>query len=100
MRCLNPFNNQKALDKHEEYCSNHEAVKIIMPEKGTMLKFKNYHRGEKVPFVIYADFEYCINRYTLAIQIPKIVILNNTKNTSQSAFIIILNPSIVKYIYR
>ena len=60
MRCLNPFNNQKALDKHEEYCSNHEAVKIIMPEKGTMLKFKNYHRGEKVPFVIYADFESCI----------------------------------------
>ena len=59
-RCLNPFSTQKALDKHEEYCSNHEAVKINMPEKGTMLKFKNYHRGEKVPFVIYADFESCI----------------------------------------
>ena len=59
-RCLNPFNTQKALDKHEEYCSNHEAVKINMPEKGTMLKFKNYHRGEKVPFIIYADFESCI----------------------------------------
>ena len=59
-RCLNPFNSQKALDKHEEYCSNHEAVKINMPEKGTMLKFKNYHREEKVPFVIYADFESCI----------------------------------------
>ena len=60
LRCLNPFNTQKALDKHEEYCSNHEAVKINMPEKGTMLKFKNYHRGEKVPFIIYADFESCI----------------------------------------
>ena len=60
MRCLDPFNNQKALDKHEEYCSNHEAVKIIMPKKGTMLRFKNYHRGEKVPFIIYADFESCI----------------------------------------
>ena len=59
-RCLNPFNTQKALDKHEEYCSNHVAVKINMPEKGTMLKFKNYHKGEKVPFVIYADFESCI----------------------------------------
>ena len=59
-RCLNPFNTQKALDKHEEYCSNHKAVKINMPEKGTMLKFKNYHRGEKVPFIIYADFESCI----------------------------------------
>ena len=59
-RCLNPFSSQKALDKHEEYCGNHEAVKINMPEKGTMLKFKNYHRGEKVPFIIYADFESCI----------------------------------------
>ena len=28
-----------------------------MPEEGTMLKFKNYHRSEKVPFVVYADFE-------------------------------------------
>ena len=59
-RCLNPFNTQKALDKHEEYCSNREAVKINMPKKGTMLKFKNYHKGEKVPFIIYANFESCI----------------------------------------
>ena len=28
-----------------------------MPEKGTMLKFKNYRRSEKVPFIVYADFE-------------------------------------------
>ena len=59
-RCLNPFSSQKALDTHEEYCGKYEAVKINMPEKGTMLKFKNYHRGERVPFVIYADFESCI----------------------------------------
>ena len=60
LRCLNSFWTHKSLNKHLEYCSNHEAVKINMPEKGTMLKFKNYHRGEKVPFVIYADFECCI----------------------------------------
>ena len=63
-RCLNPFSTQNALDKHEEYCGNHEAVKINMPEKETMLKFKNYHRGEKFPFIIYADFESCINKIT------------------------------------
>ena len=28
-----------------------------MPEKGTILKFKNYHRSEKVPFIVFADFE-------------------------------------------
>ena len=57
LRCLNSFWTHKSLNKRLEYCGNHEAVKINMPEKGTILKFKNYHRGEKVPFVIYADFE-------------------------------------------
>ena len=44
-RCLNPFWCEKSLNKHLEYCSNHEAVKIEMPKKGTILKFKNYHRS-------------------------------------------------------
>ena len=56
-RCLNTFWYEKSLNKHLEYCGNYEAVKIDLPEKGTMLKFINYHRGEKVPFVVYADFE-------------------------------------------
>ena len=28
-----------------------------MPKEGTMLKFKNYDRKERVPFIVYADFE-------------------------------------------
>ena len=61
LRCLNPFNNQEALDKHKEYCSKYESVKIQLPKKETMVKFKNHHRSEKVPTVIYADFE-CLNK--------------------------------------
>ena len=57
LRCLNPFWCQKALDKHKEYCNEYEAVKIELPKKGTMLEFKNHHRSEKVPFIVYADFE-------------------------------------------
>ena len=45
------------MSKHKEYCDDYEAVKIELPKKGTMLKFKNYHRLEKVPFIVYADFE-------------------------------------------
>ena len=45
------------MNKHEEYCNEYEAVKIELQKKGTMLKFKNYHRSEKVPFNVYADFE-------------------------------------------
>ena len=56
-RCLNAFWCQESLNKDQEYCGNYEAVKIQMPKKETMLKFKNYHRSEKVPFVFYADFE-------------------------------------------
>ena len=60
LKCLNPFWCQEALDKHKEYCNKYEAVKIELPNKGTMLEFKNYHRSEKVPFLVYADFECCI----------------------------------------
>ena len=57
LRCLNAFWSHKSLNKHQEYCGKHEAVKMQMPEKGMILKFTNYHRGEKVPFIVYADFE-------------------------------------------
>ena len=56
-RCLNHFTTQEKLATHKEYCSAHEAVKIEMPEKGTTLKFKNYNRSMRVPFIVYADFE-------------------------------------------
>ena len=57
LRCLNPFWCEETLSRHQEYCGEYEAVKIEMPKKGTMLEFKNYHRSEKVPFIVYADFE-------------------------------------------
>ena len=60
LRCLNPFWCQESLNRHKEYCAEYEAVKIELPKKGTMLKFKNYHRSEKVPFIVFADFECCI----------------------------------------
>ena len=57
LRCLNPFWCQEALSKHQEYCGEHESVKIELPKEGTMLKFEKYYRGDKVPFIIYADIE-------------------------------------------
>ena len=61
-RCLNPFWTHKSLEKHWEYCRNHEAVKINMPEKGTILRFKHHERSEKLPFIIYADTEALIKK--------------------------------------
>ena len=54
-----PFQSEKSLNIHKEYCGKHESVKIVMPDEGTILKFKNYHRSEKVSFMAYVDFESC-----------------------------------------
>ena len=61
LRCLNPFWSHESLNKHHEYCGKYEAVKIELPEKGTMLKFKDHHKLEKVPFTVFADIE-CYNK--------------------------------------
>ena len=57
LNCFNSFNDEKALDKHKEYCYDNECVKITMPPPGTYLRFKNFPHSEKAPFTIYADFE-------------------------------------------
>ena len=57
LKCLNSFCSKEALIKHQKYCDYYEAVKIEMPKKGTILEFKNYHRSEKVPFIVHSDFE-------------------------------------------
>ena len=65
-RCLNSFRSEKSLEKHKEYCQNNEAVKIEMPmfkdDEGKFLGpeyifFKNHYKKQRVPFVVYADFE-------------------------------------------
>ena len=63
-RCYNSFPTEKSLEKHLEYCATNEEVKINMPKDDygnpLYIKFKNYNRKMRVPFVVYADFE-CIN---------------------------------------
>ena len=61
-RCLNAFGRQDLLDKHLELCGDNEAVRIKMPEEGTFVQFKNYHKMMDMPFVIYADFESIMKR--------------------------------------
>ena len=50
------------MKKHLEYCSNHDTVRIKFPkpkkgEEKAFLKFKNYKKKMRVPFVIHADLE-------------------------------------------
>ena len=55
--CCNSFQWEVSLQKHVEYCLKQKAVKVVMPNKGSTLSFKNHHRKMRVPFVVFADFE-------------------------------------------
>ena len=56
--CLHCFSSENLLKKHSPDCIELNGIqKIDMPAKGSKIYFKNYHRIQPVPFVIYADFE-------------------------------------------
>ena len=57
LRCLNHVPSKKALEQHEEYYDNYDAVKLTLPEKGVVEAFKNHKHLMRVPIVVYADFE-------------------------------------------
>ena len=56
--CLRGFRTPEALENHKKICLDHSFCKVIMPkEDKNILKFKNHHFKERMPFVIYCDFE-------------------------------------------
>ena len=57
--CLHAFSRENLLQEHTSQCmALNGAQKTSLPEEGeNILEFTNYHKGLKVPFVIYADFE-------------------------------------------
>lgn len=53
--CLQHFTTHKILEGHKKECGD---VMTILPEKNNnTLKFKNFYKKERVPFIVYADAE-------------------------------------------
>ena len=88
LNCLNPFWCQGALIKHQQYCGKKEAIKIEMPKLGTMMEFKDYYKSEKVPFIVYADFECFIKPIESCEPNPENSYTKNIRNTNRLAFAI------------
>lgn len=59
---LNYFSLQDQLNNYLEYCKKLNDYKISFP-KETKLYFKNYIHKETLLFIIYADFETCLEPY-------------------------------------
>ena len=57
--CLHAFSREELLEEHVPDCveiNGKQKTRLPKPENST-LEFTNHHKGLKVPFVIYADFE-------------------------------------------
>ena len=56
--CLHAFITEEILKRHIKDCFKiNGKQRIIMSKKGEFVKFKNFDRKIKSPFMIYADFE-------------------------------------------
>jgi len=63
--------SQEILHKHLEKCELHGAQRIKMPdEENKILRFKKIEAQERLPFVIYADFESILERKELVEKDP------------------------------
>jgi hypothetical protein len=56
-KCLHCYSSADRLAEHFPNCSLEEPSRTVLPKKGTLMKFNNYAKMLKIPYVIYADFE-------------------------------------------
>jgi len=58
IRCLHCFSSKNLLERHQGDCFLINGTQAItMPAERSKIYFKNHHKMQPVPFVIYADFE-------------------------------------------
>lgn len=65
MLCLTRFKAAQVYTNHMKHCEgiNGKPARIEMPKEGeNILKFQNFHKQMRVPYVIYADFESLIRK--------------------------------------
>jgi hypothetical protein len=61
--CVHPFTSPRAFAEHLPDCSKHvnQVTKYPKPQSDeSIMKWKSREKTERVPFVIYADFESCL----------------------------------------
>ena len=56
--CLHGFGSEELLEKHAELCRPGEiGQRVEMPEEGSTINFRNYHKMLRAPYVVYFDTE-------------------------------------------
>ena len=63
LNCLHSYRTKESLEKHEKVCKDHDYCYVKMPDEDKkILKCNPGDKPLKVPFVIYADWEYLLRK--------------------------------------
>lgn len=73
-RCLHGFIREDLLKDHLPYCKQFSCQKVEYPVEGkdNILKFENFYKKLRVPFVIYCDFETLVQKIDTCVPDPQI----------------------------
>ena len=96
MNCLQGFMQESSRDHHQVYCEDNESVRVEMPKQGSTVEFKDGQNQFKVPFIMYADFEWRARGHlatplSLLIPIPTNLIPMKLINTHHLVGVFIAN---------
>lgn len=103
-RCLTRVTSLEVGDKHSKICKSMTDIKtrLVLPQPGSKVTFKNIHRQFKQPYVIYADFESLILKYQGPQNFPANTFATQVHEVCSFAYICVRADGIHSspYIYR
>ena len=85
-RCLQSIAREK-FKLHKSLCEHHQPQVIQMPEEGSTVKFKNWQKTFKCPFVVYADLE-ALDVRTEAFESVEELVRKGFNESSASSFVV------------
>ena len=63
LNCFKSYTTENKLKKHKQVCENHDYCYVEIPEEDNkILKYNHGEKSMKVPFTIYANFEYLLEK--------------------------------------
>ena len=63
LNCLHSFATKNKHKSHKKAFENKDFCNLVVPSEDTkILEFNQYQKSDNTPFIIYADFEYLLEK--------------------------------------
>ena len=71
LNCFHSYRTENKLEAHKKICENHDYCHVEMPTKNNnIIKYNHGEKSMKLPFVIYANLEFLLEKMSTCINNP------------------------------